>query len=141
MQPHPLFHEDRGSDRSLFAEDAEQQVLGADVVVQQPIGFFGGKLQHALGFRAERDFDRRRDLLAKDRAAFDFLADTFKGEMRARKDSARQPLAFTYQSEEQMLGLNGDAAELAGLIAGKEENPSRPFRIAFEHPACLGFKT
>jgi hypothetical protein len=39
-----------------------------------------------------------------------------------------------------VLGLNRDAPELAGLISGKEENPSRPFRIAFEHPACLGFE-
>src|SRR5262245_24295172 len=39
-----------------------------------------------------------------------------------------------------MLGLDRDAAELAGLITGEEENPSRPFCIAFEHPACLRFR-
>ena len=60
--------------------------------------------------------------------------------MRARKDPARQPFAFADQAEKEMLGLNGDAAELAGLIAGKEENPSRPFRVAFEHPARLGVR-
>ena len=57
--------------------------------------------------------------------------------MRAREDPAGQPLAFANQAEEQVLGLNGDAAELAGLIAREEEDPSRPFCIAFEHPACL----
>ena len=123
--------------RALFAQDAEQQVLGADVVVQQPVGFLGGELQHALGFGAERNLDRGRDLLAEDRAAFDFLADVFEGEVRAREDPARQPFAFANQAEQEVLGLNRDAAELAGLIAGEEENPSRPFRVAFEHPACL----
>src|SRR5262245_18096118 len=39
-----------------------------------------------------------------------------------------------------MLGLDRNAAELAGLITGEEENPSRPFCIAFEHPACLRFR-
>ncbi len=114
-------------------------MLGADVVVQQPIGFLGGKLQHALGFRAERNLDRGRDLLAKHRAAFDFLADVLEREVRAREDAARQPFTFADQAEKEMLGLNGDAAELAGLITGEEENPSRPFCIAFEHPACLRF--
>ena len=137
LQAHPLFHQDGGRDGALFAQDAEQQVLGADVVVQQPIGFVGGELQHALRLGAERNLDRGRDLLAEDRAALDFLADTLERQVRARKDAARQPLALANQAEEQMLGLNRDAAELAGLIAGEEENPSRPFRVAFEHPACL----
>ena len=50
VQAHPLFHQDGGRDRPLLAQDAEQQMLGADVVVQQPVGFLGGELQHPLGF-------------------------------------------------------------------------------------------
>jgi hypothetical protein len=64
-------------------------MLGSDVVVEQAIRFFGRELQHALGFRAERDLDGGRDLLAEHRAAFDFLADVFEGEMRARENPAR----------------------------------------------------
>ena len=137
LQPHPLLHEDGGGDRALLAQDAEQQMLRADVVVQQPVGFVGRKLQHALRFGAEGNLDRGRHLLAEDRAAFDLLADAFERQVRAREDAARQPLALANQAKEQVLGLDGNAAELAGLIAGEEENPSRPFRIAFEHPACL----
>jgi hypothetical protein len=70
----------------LFAKDAEQQVLGANVVVQQPVGLFGCKLQHALGFGAERDLDRGRNLLPEHGPAFDFLADVF----RARGEIAQK---------------------------------------------------
>ena len=75
VQPHPLLHQDGGGQRPLLAQEAEQQVLGADVVVQQPVGLLGGELQHALGLGAERDLDRRRHLLAEDGAALDLLAD------------------------------------------------------------------
>ena len=116
----------------------EQQVLGADVVVEQAVGFFGRKLQHALGFRAERDLDRGRDLLAEHRPAFDFLADVLERQVRARKDPAGQPFALANQAQKEMLGLNRDAAELTGLVAGEEENSPGPFGVPFEHPAYLG---
>ena len=140
VKTHPLLHQDAGGDRALFSQDAEQQMLGADVVMQEPVGFFSRKLQHPLRLRAERDLDRRRDLLAEHGPPFDFLANVFEGEMGSRKDAAGQPLALADQSEKKVLGLDRNAAELAGLITGKEENPSRPFRIAFEHPACLGVR-
>ena len=130
----PFSMQDGRRDRTLFAQDPEQQVLGADVVVQQPIGFFGRELQDALGFGAEGDLDRGRDLLAEHRAPFDFLADAFERQMRARKDPARQPLALADQSQQEVLGLNGDAAELAGFVAREEEHAPRSFRVAFEHP-------
>src|SRR4051812_39888588 len=112
-------------------------MFGADVVMEETVGFLGGELQDALGLRAERDLDRGRDLLAEHRATFDFLADIFERQMRSREDPARQPFTFPDQTEKEMLGLNRDTAELAGLITGEEQNPSRPFCIAFEHPACL----
>jgi hypothetical protein len=137
VQAHPFFHQDGRRHRSLLAQDAEQQVLGPDVVVQQPIGFFRGELQHALGFSAEGNLDRRRHLFPKHGAAFDFLADVFEGEMGAREDAARQPFTLANQSKQEVLGLNGNAAELTGLVAGEEENPPSPFGVPFEHPGYL----
>ena len=134
VQPHPLLHQDGGGDRALFAQDAEQQVLGADVAVQEAVGFFGGVLEHALGLAAEGDLDRGRHLLAEDRPPFDFLADALEGEVRALEDAAGQPLAFADQAQQEVLRLDGDAPELAGLVAREEENPTCPFCVAFEHP-------
>ena len=140
VEAHPLLHQDGGGDAALLAQNPEQQMLGPDVVVQQPIRFLGRTPEHTLGFGAERNLDRGRHLFAEDRATLDFLADVFQGQMRARKNPARQPFTFPDQSKKEMLGLDRYAAELAGLIAGKEENSSRPFRVTFEHPARLGVK-
>ena len=132
-EAHALLVQDRRGDRALFAQEAEQQVLGADVGVQQPVGFFGRELQHALGVRAEGDVDRRRDLLAEDRAAFNLLADAVERQVRARENAARQPFAFANQSEQQMLGLDRRAAHLGRFVAREEQHASRPFGIAFKH--------
>ena len=43
-----------GGEALLFAQQAQQQVLGADVLVVQALGFFGAVGQHALAFVAER---------------------------------------------------------------------------------------
>src|ERR1051326_2144008 len=137
VEAHPLLHEDGRRDGSLFAQDAEQQMLGPDVIVQQPIGLFGRKLQHALGFRAERNLDRRRDLLAEHGPAFNLLADVFERQVRARENPARQPFAFSNQPEQEVLGFNRNAAQLAGFVAGEEENASCPFGVPFEHPRYL----
>ena len=117
----------------------EQQVLRPDVVVQQAVGFFGGVLQDALGFGAEGNLDRGRHLLAEHGPAFDFLANAFEREVRAGENAAGQALALANQPEEEVLGLNRDAAELTRLVPGEEENPPRSFRIAFEHPGYLWF--
>ena len=106
VQAHPLFHEDGRRHRALFTQDAQQEVFGADVVVQQAIRLFGGVLQHALGLGAERDFDRRGDLLAEHRPPLDVLADALEREVRARENTTREAFAFTNQSQEQVLGLN-----------------------------------
>src|SRR5881296_1915212 len=36
-----------------------------------------------------------------------------------------------------MLGLNRNAPELAGLVAGEEKDASSPFGVPFEHPGYL----
>ena len=137
VQAHPLFHQDGRRDRPLLAQDAEQQMLGADVVVQQPVGLFGRELEHALGFGAERNLHRGGDFLPEHRAPFDFLADVLEREVRAREDPARQAFAFANQAEQQVLGLDRDAAQLAGFVPGEEKDSSSPFGVPFEHPGYL----
>ena len=94
MEAHPLFHQDGGGYRPLFTQDAKQKVLGANVVVQQPIRFFSRKLQHTLGFGTERNLHRGGNLFAEDGSSFDFFADVFEREVGTRENPAGQTLAF-----------------------------------------------
>ncbi len=106
IEAHPLFEQDGRGHRALFAQDPEQKMFRADVVVQQAVSLFGGKLQHTFGFGAERELDRGRDLFAENSPAFDFLPDVFEREMGAGKNPAGQPLALANQAKEEVLGLN-----------------------------------
>ena len=133
VQAHALLDEDGRGDAALFPEDAEQQVFGPHVVVQQPVGFFGRELQDALGLGAEGDLHRGRHLLAEDRPPLDVLADAFEGQVRAGEDAARQPLAFPDQPQQQVLRLDRDAPELARLVAREEQDPACPLGVALEH--------
>ena len=99
VQAHPLFHEDGRGHRALLAKDAEQQVLRADVVVEQPVRLFGGKLKDPFGFGAERYLDRGGDFLPENRAAFYFFSNGLERQVRAGKDAAGQSLTFTDQPE------------------------------------------
>jgi hypothetical protein len=57
--------------------------------------------------------------------------------MRPREDAAREALAFTNQSQKEVLGLDRDATELTRFVTGEEEYSSGPFGVPFEHPAYL----
>ena len=52
------------ADALLLAHQAEQDVLGADVVVEHALRFLGGVAEDALALRGERDVHRGRDLVA-----------------------------------------------------------------------------
>src|SRR5207253_9785723 len=95
------------------------------------------QLEDTFRLSAEGDFHRSGHLLAEHGAAFDFFADVFEGQMRPRETPAGEALAFTNQAEQQVLGLNGDAAELTGLVSGEKKHPPGPFGVAAEHPGYL----
>jgi hypothetical protein len=121
VEPHPLFHEDGGRHRPLFTKNPEEQVLGADVVVEQAVGLFGRKLQNPLGFRAEREFSTEVDTFSRKtvRPSMSF-PNVFEREVRRGKDPAGEPFPLANQAQEEVLGLNRDAAELTGLVASKK---------------------
>jgi hypothetical protein len=95
VQAHPLLHQDRRGHRALLAQDAEQHVLGADVVVEQAVGFFGGALQHPLGLGAERHLHRRGDLFPEHRSGLRSLFGCFS---RDRWERAKIRLVSPFPS-------------------------------------------
>ena len=131
-QPQTALVQDLRGETLLFAQQAQQQVLGADVLVVQPLGFFRAIGQHALAFVAQRQIHGGGNLLADGGVAFDLLADRLHGGMRTQ-EPVRQRLVFAQQAEEQVFGLDVRTAELAGLVPREEDHPPRLLRVTLKH--------
>ncbi len=124
--------QDFGGKTFFFAEQAEEQMLGADVLVREALGFFGGVGEHALAFVTERKIDRSGDLFADRGVAFDLFTDRLHRGMRAQK-TIGQGFIFAQQSEQQVFGLNIRRAELAGFIPREKDYAPGFLCIAFKH--------
>ncbi len=131
-KPQSALVQNLGGEALLFAQQAQQQVLGADVLVIQPLGLFRAISQHALALVAQRQIDRSGNLLADRGVPFDLLADGFHGGVRPQ-EAVGQRLILAQQPQQQVLGLDVRAAELAGLVPREEDYSSRFLRIALKH--------
>ena len=63
-KPQAALVQNLGGEAFLFAQQTQQQMLGADVLVAEPLGFLGAIGQHALALVAQRQIDGRGNLLA-----------------------------------------------------------------------------
>src|SRR5205823_2597565 len=99
----------------FFPEQAQQQVLGADVLMIQTLGFLGAVSQHALALVAERQIDRRRNLFPNRGMPFDLFPDRIDSRMRSEKPVG-QRLILPKQAQQQMLRLDVRASKLARLV-------------------------
>jgi hypothetical protein len=116
----------------FFAQQAQQQVLGADVLVAQPLGFFRRIGQHPLALVGERQVHGGRDLFADGGMRLNLLANRLHRSVRAQ-EAVGQRLVLAQQAQQQVLGLDIGRAELAGLIPREEDHAPCLLRIAFEH--------
>src|ERR1700682_4701263 len=108
-------------------------MLSSNVPVLETIRFLVRVMQHALGFRGQRQLDRSRNALSQQRPAFYLSTDRFNRDLRAREKAARQSLVFAHQAQQEMLRLNRRGAELRRLVTCEENYSSRFFSVAFEH--------
>ncbi len=131
-EPQAALVQDLGGEALLFAQQAQQQVLGADVLVIQPFGLFRAISQNALAFVAEGQIHGSGNLLADGGVPFDLLADRFHRGVRTQ-ETVRQRLVFAQQAEQQVFGFDVGAAELAGLVAREKDHSSRLLRVSLEH--------
>ena len=69
----------------LFAQQAQQQMFGADVLVAQPLGFFRGIGQHPLALVRKRQVDAGRNLLADGGVRLNLLPDRLHRGVRAQE--------------------------------------------------------
>ena len=70
-----------GGEALLFAQQTQQQVLGANVLVGEALSLFRGIGEHTLTLVAQREIDRSRYLLADGGVAFDLFPNGFDRRM------------------------------------------------------------
>jgi hypothetical protein len=119
--------------KALFlAQQAQKQVLRADVLVIQPLSFLSPVRQYTLTLVAEWQIYRRGNLLPHGGVPLDLLPDRFHGGVRSQK-AIGESLILAQQTEQQVLSLDIRAAELAGLVSSEKNDSSRFLGIPFKH--------
>src|SRR4029079_1453370 len=124
--------QDAGGDALVLADEAEQDVLGADVVVAKAQGLAQGELEHLLGARGEGDL-AGGDLLARPDDADNLSADALDGDVEGLEDAGGQALLLAQQAEEDVLGADVIVLENPGLLLGEDDHLASPFGEALKH--------
>ena len=117
-----------GGDAVAFAQQAEQDVLGADVGVVERLGFLGGEGEHLL--HAGRVGDVADHLLIGSGANLflDLHADGFEVKAHLLEHVDRDALAKFDQPEQQVLGADKVVVESIRFFARQREHLLRPGR-------------
>jgi hypothetical protein len=95
--------EDAGGDAFTFADEAEEEVLGADVVVAKAAGFVDGELDDLLGARCETDLAHDSAVATAD-DELDGGANLVELDAEVGEHFGGYALAFADEAEEEVLG-------------------------------------
>ena len=102
------------------AHEAEQQMLGADVMVAQATGFFEGKFEYLLG--AGREVNLAAFMLAGAGESLDNLFHAGRLETQLAQNTGGHAAFFANQTEQQVLGANVIVAQALCFVVGKAEH-------------------
>src|SRR4051794_12840849 len=133
--------EDARGDALVLAHEAEQDVLGADVVVAEAERLAESELEHLL--RAWREGDLPGgDLLARADDPNDLGADALDGDVERLEDAGRKALLLAKEPEQDVLGPDVVVLERSRLFLREDDDLAGPFRESLEHgaagPSCWG---
>ena len=121
-----------GGNALTLADEAEQDVLGADVVVAELQRLAQRQLEHLLGTRGERDVPARR-LLALADDLFDLLAHGVEGDPERLERLRGDSFALVDQTEQDVLGADVVVVEHPGLFLGQDDDATRTVGEPLEH--------
>ena len=128
--------QDAGGDALVLTHQAEQDVLGADVVVAERERLAQRQLEHLLGARRERDL-AGGDLLAGADDADDLGADALGGDVERLEDAGGQALLLAQQPEQDVLGADVVVLERARLFLGQDDYLTGSLCESLEQKASL----
>ena len=132
--------QDARGDALVLAHEAEQDVLGADVVVAEAERLAQRQLEHLLGARRERDLPGG-DLLAGADDPHDLRAHALDGDVEALEHARREALLLAQQPEQDVLGADVVVLERSRLLLREDDHLPGPFCESLEHgviPSCRG---
>ena len=131
--------QDPRGDALVLADEAEQDVLGADVVVAEGQRLAQRELQHLLRARRERDL-AGRDLVALADDPRDLRPHFLHRDVERLEYPRREALFLAEQPEQDVLGADVVVLERPGLVLGKDDDLASPFSEAFEQFPRLSFR-
>ena len=128
----PEVGQDARGDALALADQAQQQVLGADVVVVELAGLFEGELDHALGARV-KTISCWTGLAAPADDRLDLLANLGQVDAERLEDFGRQALALGDDAEQDVLGPDVVVAEPLRLFLRQHDAAPRALGERFPH--------
>src|SRR5580704_13381736 len=115
-----------------LTDQAEQDVLGTDVVVAELQRFTQRQLEHLLAPGRERDVPGRR-LLARADDLLDPLPDRVQADPQRLQRLGRDTFALTQEAEQDVLGADVVVVEQPGFFLRQDHHPARPVGKPLEH--------
>jgi hypothetical protein len=116
----------------VLAHQPQQDVLGADVVVAQRQRLAQRQLQHLLGARRERDLSGG-DLVTLADDAGDLRAHLLHRDVERVEHARGEPLLFTQQPQQDVLGADVVVLERARLVLRQDDDQSGTLGKSFKH--------
>jgi len=121
VQVHAERFEHSCGDALPFADEAEQEVLRADVVVAEASRLVDGQLDDPLGAGSEADLADDRSVTPAD-DELDGSADLGQLDVHVLEDTRSHALALTDESQEEVLRTDVVVIEALCLVLGEREN-------------------
>ena len=126
-------HQHLGGHAFLLAQQAQQDVLGADVVVVQVAGLFHRVLDDLLGPRRLRQLAHRDHVGAALDQLLDLQADLAQVDVQVLQHVGRHAAAFLDQAQQHVLGADVFVVEPLGLLVGQLHHLAGTIGEAFVH--------
>ena len=124
--------QDARCDALVLADEAEQDVLGADVVVAQAQCLAECELEHLLSARGERDLPGRH-FLARADDAHDLRAHALHSDVEGLEDTSRKSLLLAQQAEQDVLGADVVVLERSRFLLRENDDLAGSFCESLEH--------
>ncbi|GBD46468.1 hypothetical protein HRbin41_01295 [bacterium HR41] len=119
-------------DTLVLAHEAEQDVLGADVVVAERQRFAQRQFEHFLGARGERNL-AGLDLFARADDPHHLRTHALDGDVERLEHAGRESFLLPQQPEQDVLGADVVVLQDPRLLLGEDHDLPCPFGEALKH--------